>query len=221
MPLSRACQRLVEGGLITLLPPRPPPHHTLSRFKTDLHCSYHQRAGHDTNSCEMLRHAIQDLIDQSLVNLGRLVVTTDPLPTHDARAVPPPTSGVYLVKFSRDKIFMMGRGGEAPQLIRLYIDSYFSGNTSSQKIPRPFRLIPDEVLNQTSISPVYLQHVPPMTPFILFSKDYEPIHRDVQIVTRSGRVAQPPPVDRPFAGTSSREDVQREDYEILHQLRTT
>ena len=60
-----------------------------------------------------------------------------------------------------------------------------------------------------------------MTPFILFPKEYGLIHRDVHIVTRSGRVAQPPLVDRPFAGTSAREDVQREDDEILCQLRTT
>ncbi|WKA06683.1 hypothetical protein VitviT2T_024573 [Vitis vinifera] len=42
-----------------------------------------------------------------------------------------------------------------------------------------------------------------------------------KIVTRSGRIAQPPPVDRPFAGIAAREEVQREDDEILRQLRTT
>ena len=60
-----------------------------------------------------------------------------------------------------------------------------------------------------------------MTPFIVFPEEYDPIHRDVQIVTRNGRVAQPPPIDRPFAGTNARNDVQREDDEILRQLRTT
>ena len=60
-----------------------------------------------------------------------------------------------------------------------------------------------------------------MKPFILFPEEYGPVHRYVHIVTRSGRVAQPPPVDRPFAGTLAREDVQRDDDEILHQLRTT
>ena len=63
MPLSRAFQRLVEGGLIIPLPPRPPPQPTPPGFRTDLHCAYHQRAGHDTDSCAALRHAIQDLID--------------------------------------------------------------------------------------------------------------------------------------------------------------
>ena len=102
---------------------------------------------------------------------------------------------------------MMGWDVGAPQLISLYTDSDFSGYTFGQQIPRPFRLIPNEVPKQTSISPLYLQHVPPMTPFILFLNEYGPIHKDVQIVTRSGRVAQPLPVGRPFASTSAREDV--------------
>ena len=45
----------------------------------------------------MLRHAIQDLIDQGLVNLGRPGVTTDPLPTYDTGVVPPPLGGVHLI----------------------------------------------------------------------------------------------------------------------------
>ena len=60
-----------------------------------------------------------------------------------------------------------------------------------------------------------------MTPFILFPEEYGPIHRDVQIVTRSGRVAQPSPVDRPFVDTDVRDAIQRENDDILSQLRTT
>ena len=60
-----------------------------------------------------------------------------------------------------------------------------------------------------------------MTPFILFLEGYGPTHRDVHIVTRSGKVAHPPPVDRSFAGTVAREKIQRKDDEILRQLRTT
>ena len=48
-----------------------------------------------------------------------------------------------------------------------------------------------------------------MTPFIMFPEEYGPVHRDVPIVTRSGRVAQPPLVDRPFAGTDARDEIQR------------
>ena len=93
----------------------------------------------------MLRNAIQDLIDQGLVDLGCPVVTTDPLPTHDARSVPPPMSVVHLIEFSGEDIFMIGWDGEAPQSIDLYINSNFSRNTSSKQIPRSFRLIPYEV----------------------------------------------------------------------------
>ncbi|KAL6310816.1 hypothetical protein AAG906_017552 [Vitis piasezkii] len=144
MPLSRAFQRLVEGGLIAPLPPRPPLQPTPPGFRTDLH-------------------------------------STDPLPTHDTRAVPPPPEGVHLIEFAKDEIFMM-----------------------DNEIPRPFSLTPDKIYGPPPVSPVYLQHVPPMTPFILFPEEYRPPHRDVQIVTRSGR-----------------EEVQREDDEILRQLRTT
>ena len=115
----------------------------------------------------------------------------------------------------------MGWDGEAPQPICLYADTGFSGYTHGQQVSRPFRLIPDDVPRQTTISPVYLQHVPPMAPFILFPEEYGPMHRDVQIVTRSGRVAQPPPIDRHFTGIDARDEIKKEDDEILRQLHTT
>ena len=115
----------------------------------------------------------------------------------------------------------MGWDGEAPQPICLYANSGFSGCTHGQQVSKPFRLIPDDVPRQTTVSPVYLQHVPPMAPFILFPEEYGPVHRDVQIITRSGRVAQPPPIDRPFADIDARDEIQKENDEILRQLRTT
>ena len=63
---------------------------------------------HDTDSCAALRHAIQDLIDQGLVDLGCPGVTTDPLPTHDTRVVPPPPGGINSIEFLGDEIFIMG-----------------------------------------------------------------------------------------------------------------
>ena len=54
-----------------------------------------------------------------------------------------------------------------------------------------------------------------MTPFILFPEGYEPAHKDVQIVAWSGIVAQPLPTDRSFAGTATREELQRENDQIL------
>ena len=132
MPLSRAFQRLVEGGLIVPLPPRPPLQPTPPGFKTDLHCAYHQRAGHDTNSYASLRHAIQDLIDQGLVDFGCPGVTTDPLSTYDTRVVPSPPGGIHSIEFLGDEIFMMGWDGEDSQPICLYGDSGFSGYTHGQ-----------------------------------------------------------------------------------------
>ena len=111
MPLIRAFQRLVEGGLIVSLPPRPPLQPTPLGFRIDLHCAYHQRASHDTDSYTALRHVIHDLIDQGLVDLGHLEVTTDPLPTHDTRAVPLPSGGIHSIEFLGDEIFMMGWDG--------------------------------------------------------------------------------------------------------------
>ncbi|KAL6313356.1 hypothetical protein AAG906_001067 [Vitis piasezkii] len=80
MPLSRVFQRLVEGGFIAPLLPRPPLQPTPLGFRTDLHYAYHQKAGHDIDSCSTLRHAIQDLIDQdALVRaLGRLELISLP-----------------------------------------------------------------------------------------------------------------------------------------------
>ena len=104
----------------------------------------------------MLRHAIQNLIDQGLVDLGCPIVTTDLLPAHDTRAIPPPLGGVHLIEFSGDEIFMMGWDGEAPQPISLYTDSDFSGYIHGQQTPRSFRLILDEIPGHTPFPLVYL-----------------------------------------------------------------
>ena len=56
----------------------------------------------------MLRHAIQDLIDQGLVDLGHPVLTTDLLPSHDTRVIPLHKGGVHSIEFSGDEILMMG-----------------------------------------------------------------------------------------------------------------
>ena len=57
--------------------------------------------------------------------------------------------------------------------------------------------------------------MPPMTSFLLLPEGYRPTHSDVQIVTRSRRVAQSPPIDRSFAGATTRKELQRENDKIL------
>ena len=45
------------------LAPRALSDPVLSHFRLDLYCMYHQSAGHHTDRCTALRHAIQDIID--------------------------------------------------------------------------------------------------------------------------------------------------------------
>ena len=83
-------------------------------------------------------------------------MTTDPLPTHDTRVVPPLPGGIHLIEHTEGDVFMMGWDGEAPQSIILYEDSNFSGYTHGQQVPRPFRLALNEIPRQPAVLPVYL-----------------------------------------------------------------
>ena len=88
----------MEGGLLSQLAPKLVP----PRFILDLHFSYHQGLGHDTDHCNALRHAIQDLIDQGLVNLGQPSVTINPLPAHSTHAVPPSLGNIHHIDLIKD-----------------------------------------------------------------------------------------------------------------------
>ena len=56
-------------------------------------------------------------------------MTTDPLPTHDTRVIPPPLGGIHSIEFFGYMIFVMGWDREAPQPICLYANLDFSGYT--------------------------------------------------------------------------------------------
>ncbi|RVW17920.1 hypothetical protein CK203_115119 [Vitis vinifera] len=139
-----------RGWIIDPLASRPLPQPIPPRFRMDLHCSYHQGPGHDTDHCTALRHAIQDLIDRVC-------------------------------------------------------------------------LIPDEAPFQlTHPTPLVIGCQDTFVPFTLWPEDDDSEGREIQIVTRSGRIAQPPPpAVRPFEGTASHEEVRREDDEVLRQLQST
>ncbi|RVW77160.1 hypothetical protein CK203_054284 [Vitis vinifera] len=80
--------------------------------------------GHDTDHCNALRHAIQDLIDQSLVNLGQPSVTTNPLPAHSTHAVlPSPRDIHHMDLIEDDSIHMLSWDDGLPEQIVLH-DSY-------------------------------------------------------------------------------------------------
>ena len=60
-------------------------------------------------------------------------------------------------------------------------------------------------------TPSNVRHRGTFAPFILWLEDV-----DTQVMTHSVRITQDaPPVTRPFGGTNSREEVKKEDDEIL------
>ena len=55
--------------------------------------------------------------------------------------------------------------------------------------------------------------------FTLWPEDDDLEGEDIQIVTHSGRIAQPPPPPvRPFEDAASHEEVRRDDDEVLRHL---
>ena len=101
-------------------------------------------------------------------------------------------------------------------------DSYeIDGVSLVPQTPAPFSLIPDEAPFQlTHPIPLVIRCQDVFVPFTLWPEDDDSERREVQIVTRSGRIAQPPlPAVRPFEGAASHEEVRREDDEVLRLLR--
>ena len=71
-----------------------------------------------------MRHAIQDLIDQGLVNLGQPSVTTNPLPAHSTHAVHPSSGDIHHMDLIEDdSIHMLSWDDGLPEQIVLH-DSY-------------------------------------------------------------------------------------------------
>ena len=65
--LNVALEKLQAKGLLKPLGPTPIPHPVPRRYNLNAHCRYHQGEGHTTDGCHILRHAIQDLIDQQII----------------------------------------------------------------------------------------------------------------------------------------------------------
>ena len=98
----------------------------------------------DTNHCIVLRHAIQDLIDQGLVNLGQPSVTTKPLPTHFTHAVPPPLGDIHHINLIEDdSIHMLSWDDRLPEPIVLHDSCEVDGVSLGLKVPTTFSLILD------------------------------------------------------------------------------
>ena len=94
---------------MTPLAPKPVPQPVSPHFKLDLHYSYHQGLGHDMDHYNALRHVIQDLIDQGLVNLEQPSVTTNPLPAHSTHVMSQPPGDIqHIDLIEDDSIHMLG-----------------------------------------------------------------------------------------------------------------
>ena len=116
------------------------------QFRLDLHCAYHQGPRHDTDRCSAQRHAIQDLIDQGLFNLGQPSMTTNPLPAHTAYSVSPPSSGIHHMDFVQDIVIHMLSWDNGLSEMIVPNDGYeIVGVTSYFSILAPFSLIPDRM----------------------------------------------------------------------------
>ena len=232
MPLSQALQKLVETGLLTTLTLRPLSQLVLSQFRIDLHCAYHQGSGHETDRYIALRHAIQDMIDQGVVQLRQSSVTTNPLPDHTTHAVPPLADGIHYIDFVElDYHIHMLRWDDSELELIVSYEIYEIGRvTLGLRMSTPFRLVPGAAsVQMTTVEPLTFPHYSVQTPFVLSSNVDEVqtpyvdnVHTsDVQYVIRGGRVVrqQPPAAAKPLEGTSAHEKVRRDDDEILRQLR--
>ena len=106
------------------------------------------------------------------------------------------------------------------ELIVLHDSWEVDGVSLHPQVLTPFSLILDGAPFQlTHSTPLVIGCRDTFVPFILWPKDDDLDRRDIQIVTHSGRIAQPPPPPvRPFEGAASHEEVKREDDEVLRQL---
>src|SRR4051812_43170249 len=71
MPMSQVLQQLLNQNLITLLPPYSFPTNPAPGYKYHARCAYHSNSpGHNTDDCGPLKHKIQDLIDDKIIDFN-------------------------------------------------------------------------------------------------------------------------------------------------------
>ena len=69
MPLSQLLPQLIATNLVTTVPPKPVTDPPQKGFDPNARCDYHMGSpGHWTDRCFRLRHKVQDLLDQELLN---------------------------------------------------------------------------------------------------------------------------------------------------------
>ncbi|XP_058734931.1 uncharacterized protein LOC131606841 [Vicia villosa] len=71
MPLTQVLQQVLNQNLITLLPPYSVPANPAPGHKYNGRCANHLNSpGHDTEYCGPLKHRIQDLIDDKIIDFN-------------------------------------------------------------------------------------------------------------------------------------------------------
>ena len=97
------------------------------------------------------------------------------------------------------------------------------GVSLGPQVSTPFSLILDGASFQLTHSTLLvIRCQDPFVSFTLWLEDDDLEGRDIQIMTCSGRIAQPPlPAIKPFEGVTSHEEVRRDDDEVLIQLQST
>ncbi|KAL7223095.1 hypothetical protein ACSBR1_024720 [Camellia fascicularis] len=92
MSPTKAMKILIERGCLKPLDPQPFPDPLPAKHDPTKYCAFHQQPGHDTDHCFLLRHEIQDLIDNKIIAPPQPLkpnVTINPLPPHDKNRPPP------------------------------------------------------------------------------------------------------------------------------------
>ena len=154
MPLGEVLQTLTTARFLSPLAPRPLLQVVHPYFQMDLHCAYHQGPRHITNKCTALRHAIQDLIDQGIVQLGQPSISSNPLLTYSTHVVPPPKGGIHSIDFVefKDRIHMLSCDDQRSEPIEFddgYGDDGVHEVFSSQQIH-------SHVVSAPGITPVWI-----------------------------------------------------------------
>ena len=95
----------------------------------------------------LLRHAIQDLIDQGVVHLGQPSVTTNLLSAHTTHAVPPLIDSVHFINFVEldDHIHMLSWDESESEPEPIVSDEIYEiGRVIlGPRMSTPFRLVPE------------------------------------------------------------------------------
>ena len=123
--------------------------------------------------------------------MGQPSVTTNPLPTHSTHAMPPLPGDIHHIDLiGDDNIRMLSIDDGLPKPIVLHDSCEVDGVSLGAQVSTPFSLILDRMSFQLSDSThLVIRRHDTFIPFPLLSEDDDSDGRDIQIVTRSGRIA--------------------------------